>query len=40
MWSESSLGESPGAIEPTAYPWGQSAYVRDPDGRLVEMQAR
>ena len=38
-WSESGLGEYPGAIAPTAYPWGRSAYVRDPDGRLVEIQA-
>lgn len=38
-WSESGLSESSGAIEPAAYPWGRSAYVRDPDGRLVEMQA-
>ena len=20
------------------YPWGRSAYLRDPDGRLVELQ--
>lgn len=38
-WSESGLAESSSAIEPTAYPWGRSAYVRDPDGRLVEIQA-
>ena len=24
-------------IEPRDYPWGRSAYVRDPDGRLVEL---
>ena len=23
--------------EPRVYPWGRSAYVRDPDGRLVEL---
>ncbi|MCY4116743.1 MAG: VOC family protein [Caldilineaceae bacterium] len=39
MWSESGLSQLSAAIEPTDYPWGRSAYVRDPDGRLVEMQA-
>jgi catechol 2,3-dioxygenase-like lactoylglutathione lyase family enzyme len=24
-------------VEPRDYPWGRSAYVRDPDGRLVEL---
>jgi catechol 2,3-dioxygenase-like lactoylglutathione lyase family enzyme len=24
-------------VEPQAYPWGRSAYLRDPDGRLVEL---
>jgi catechol 2,3-dioxygenase-like lactoylglutathione lyase family enzyme len=24
--------------EPADYPWGRSAYLRDPDGRLVELQ--
>jgi len=24
-------------IEPRDFPWGRSAYVRDPDGRLVEL---
>ena len=24
-------------VEPRAYPWGRSAYLRDPDGRLVEL---
>ena len=24
-------------IEPRDYPWGRSAYLRDPDGRLVEL---
>ena len=38
-WAESGQRESPWAIEPTDYPWGRSAYLRDPDGRLVEMQA-
>ena len=23
-------------VEPREYPWGRSAYLRDPDGRLVE----
>jgi predicted enzyme related to lactoylglutathione lyase len=23
--------------EPRDYPWGRSAYVRDPDGRIVEL---
>ena len=39
-WAESGLRESPGAIGPADYPWGRSAYLRDPDGRLVEMQAK
>ena len=26
-------------VEPRAYPWGRSAYLRDPDGRLVELAA-
>jgi len=39
VWSESGLSRSSGAIKPSDYPWGRSAYVRDPDGRLVEMQA-
>lgn len=25
------------AFGPTDYPWGRSAYLRDPDGRLVEL---
>lgn len=25
------------AFGPTTYPWGRSAYLRDPDGRLVEL---
>jgi catechol 2,3-dioxygenase-like lactoylglutathione lyase family enzyme len=24
-------------VEPRDYPWGRSAYVRDPDGRLLEL---
>lgn len=24
-------------VEPRDYPWGRSAYRRDPDGRLVEL---
>ena len=24
-------------VEPADYPWGRSAYLRDPDGRLVEL---
>ncbi len=24
-------------VEARDYPWGRSAYVRDPDGRLVEL---
>lgn len=24
-------------VEPHDYPWGKSAYLRDPDGRLVEL---
>jgi catechol 2,3-dioxygenase-like lactoylglutathione lyase family enzyme len=24
-------------VEPRDFPWGRSAYVRDPDGRLVEL---
>jgi catechol 2,3-dioxygenase-like lactoylglutathione lyase family enzyme len=26
-------------LEPRDYPWGRSAYLRDPDGRLVELTA-
>ena len=26
--------------EPRDYPWGRSAYLRDPDGRLVELAQR
>ena len=35
---ESTLGGDPGSIPPATYPWGRSAYTRDPDGRLVELQ--
>ena len=38
VWQASGLNEAEAAIPPTTYPWGQSAYARDPDGRLVEMQ--
>ena len=24
-------------VEPRDYPWSRSAYLRDPDGRLVEL---
>ena len=24
-------------VEPHDYPWGRSAYLRDPDGRLIEL---
>jgi catechol 2,3-dioxygenase-like lactoylglutathione lyase family enzyme len=24
-------------VEPRDYPWGRSAYLRDPDGRLLEL---
>jgi catechol 2,3-dioxygenase-like lactoylglutathione lyase family enzyme len=27
-------------LEPRDYPWGRSAYLRDPDGRLVELAQR
>lgn len=27
-------------LEPTDYPWGRSGYLRDPDGRLVELHER
>jgi catechol 2,3-dioxygenase-like lactoylglutathione lyase family enzyme len=27
-------------IEPRDFPWGRSAYLRDPDGRLVELAQR
>ena len=38
VWEASRLEDSEGAIGPAAYTWGRSAYTRDPDGRLVEMQ--
>lgn len=38
VWAESDYDDDPGAIPPATYPWGRSAYRRDPDGRLVEMQ--
>jgi len=27
-------------VDPRQFPWGRSAYVRDPDGRLVELAER
>lgn len=27
-------------VDPREYPWGRSAYLRDPDGRLVELAER
>jgi catechol 2,3-dioxygenase-like lactoylglutathione lyase family enzyme len=27
-------------VEPRDYPWGRSAYLRDPDGRVVELSQR
>jgi catechol 2,3-dioxygenase-like lactoylglutathione lyase family enzyme len=27
-------------IEPRDYPWGRSAYLRDPDGRFVELSQK
>ena len=26
-----------GILEPAGYPWGQSAYLRDPDGLMIEL---
>ena len=40
VWVGSGLKDAPGALDPATYPWGRSAYLRDPDGRLVEMQER
>lgn len=40
VWSENDFGEVAGAIAPSSYPWGRSAYTRDPDGRLVEVQEK
>ena len=40
VWAECDFSEVPGAIAPTSYPWGQSAYTRDPDGRLIEVQEK
>lgn len=31
-----SAGSAP-LVEPRHYPWGRSAYLRDPDGRLIEL---
>jgi len=39
--SDDLRGTGHDVIGPKQYPWGRSAYVRDPDGRLVEiMQER
>ncbi len=38
VWTDGGLRDAPGAIDPGAYPWGRSAYTRDPDGRLVEIK--
>ena len=27
-------------VEPREFPWGRSAYLRDPDGRIVELSQR
>ncbi len=40
VWENRGLNNAPGAIEPATYPWGRSAYTRDPDGRLIEIQER
>ncbi len=37
-WADTTFDNAPGSIPPATYPWGRSAYTRDPDGRLVEMQ--
>ena len=38
-WIELSDAGYTGLAEPGDYPWGRSAYLRDPDGRLVELAA-
>ena len=40
VWSDSDFSDVSGAIAPTSYPWGRSAYTRDPDGRLIEIQEK
>ena len=37
-WAETTFDNAPGSVPPATYPWGRSAYTRDPDGRLVELQ--
>ena len=37
-WAETAFDNDPGSIPPATYAWGRSAYTRDPDGRLVELQ--
>ncbi|CAN5203314.1 N/A [soil metagenome] len=36
-WEELRAHGAPALVEPRDYPWGRSAYLRDPDGRLVEL---
>lgn len=38
VWEKTTFKVDSGAIPPASYPWGRSAYTRDPDGRLVEIQ--
>ena len=40
FWEGAGIRQAGGAIGPKSYPWGRSAYTRDPDGRLVELQNR
>jgi predicted enzyme related to lactoylglutathione lyase len=36
-WEELRRHGATALVEPRDYPWGRSAYLRDPDGRLVEL---
>jgi catechol 2,3-dioxygenase-like lactoylglutathione lyase family enzyme len=36
-WAELVDAGHEGLVEPRDYPWGRSAYLRDPDARLVEL---
>ena len=36
-WEELRAHGVTALVEPRDYPWGRSAYLRDPDGRLVEL---
>jgi catechol 2,3-dioxygenase-like lactoylglutathione lyase family enzyme len=36
-WSALAHSDLTLLVEPREYPWGRSAYLRDPDGRLVEL---